>query len=71
MGISIRATSREATREKVTVRAWSRKSCPATPSTKTMGTKTQIVVRVAAITAEPTSPAPRRAASRGGRPCSR
>ena len=71
MGISISATRRAAAREKVTVSAWSRKSCPATPSTKTMGTKTQIVVRVAAITADPTSPAPRRAASSAERPCSR
>ncbi len=65
------ATASETLSEYVTVRAWSPKSCPATPSTNTIGTKTQIVVRVLATTAWPTSPAPLRAASTTPIPSSR
>ena len=71
IGITVNATSNEISREKVTVSAWSPNSCPATPSTKTIGTKTQIVVSVLAVTARPTSPAPCRAASTSSRPESR
>ncbi len=53
MGIRVRATTSDTTSENATVRAWSRKSWAATPSTKTMGTKTQMVVRVEAVIAWP------------------
>ena len=63
IGMRVRATMSDTDSENVTVMAWSPKSWPATPSTKTIGTKTQTVVIVLAITACPTSPAPERAAS--------
>ncbi len=59
----VTATTSEASRLKVTVRAWSRKSCPAMPSTKTMGRNTATVVRVEATTAPPTSAVPLMAAA--------
>ncbi len=68
IGITVSATISETTSENVTVSAWSPNSCPATPSTNTIGTKTQIVVRVLAITARDTPPAPSRAAFRSSRP---
>ena len=71
IGIRVRATIRETTNEKATVRAWSRKSWAATPSTKTIGTNTQIVVRVEAVIARPTSEVPTRAASTSSSPSSR
>ncbi len=55
----------------MTVSAWSPKSCPAIPSTKTIGTKTQIVVNVEAITARATSLAPASAAASSPIPSSR
>ncbi len=54
----------EARMEMETVSAWSWKSCPATPSTKTMGRNTATVVRVEAITGPATSTVPAIAASR-------
>ncbi|MCW0450703.1 hypothetical protein NB706_003537 [Xanthomonas sacchari] len=54
-----------------TVNAWSRNSCPATPSTNTSGRNTAIVVRVEATTAMPTSRVPTIAASSTLRPRSR
>ncbi len=57
--------------ENDTVSAWSRKSWAAMPSRKTTGRKTATVVRVEAITARPTSEAPRRAASKAPSPASR
>ena len=71
IGMTVSATTNDTTSEKATVRAWSRKSCAATPSTKTIGTKTQIVVRVEAVMARPTSEVPIRAASTTSRPSSR
>jgi len=65
------ATTSEASRLKTTLSARSPKTCPATPSTKTMGKKTAIVVSVEATTAPPTSSAPRTEASRGPSPSSR
>ena len=56
LGVKVSATTSETSSENVTVSAWSPNSCPATPSTKTMGTKTQIVVRVLAVTAEADRP---------------
>ncbi len=47
------------------------KTWPATPSTKTIGKKTAIVVSVEAITAPPTSPVPRTTASTRESPSSR
>ena len=58
----------EARMEMETVSAWSRKSCPATPSTKTMGRNTATVVRVEAITGPATSTVPATAASRASSP---
>ena len=52
-------TSRLAISAKTTVRARSEKTCPATPSTNTMGKNTATVVSVEAITAVPTSEVPR------------
>ena len=66
-GIRVTATSVATMSEKVTASARSRNNCPAMPSTKTMGTKTHTVVRVAATTACPTSDAPRRTRSETGR----
>jgi len=71
MGIRVSDTSRLALSEKVTVSAWSAKSCRATPSTNTMGRNTQMVVSVEAVTAMPTSEAPFMAASKTPRPSSR
>ena len=51
--------------------AWSPNSWPATPSTNTIGTNTDTVVIVLAVTACPTSPAPTRAASMMSSPSSR
>jgi len=59
MGMRNKATAREANKEKTTVIAMSPKTCPATPSTKTIGKKTAMVVNVDANTAPPTSPTPR------------
>ena len=50
IGINVNATISDTTSENATVSAWSRKSCAATPSTKTIGTKTQIVVIVEDVT---------------------
>ncbi len=59
IGVKVRATTSETSSEKVTVRAWSRKIWPATPTTtNTIGRKTATVVRVEAETAPPTSLAP-------------
>ena len=58
MGTSVRDTMSEARSENVTVRAMSLNSCPAMPSTKTMGKKTATVVRVEAVTAPATSVVP-------------
>ena len=63
MGTTVMETKREASNAKVTVKAISLNNCPATPFTKTMGKNTETVVRVEAITAEPTSLVPLRAAS--------
>jgi len=63
IGIRVRATTSETRSEKATVNAWSRKSWAATPSTKTIGTKTQMVVMVEAVIARPTSEVPASAAS--------
>ena len=71
IGIRVSATISDTTNEKATVRAWSRKSWAATPSTKTIGTKTQMVVRVEAVIARPTSEVPTRAASTSSSPSSR
>ena len=51
-----------------TVSAWSRKSWPATPSTKTIGRKTATVVSVEAITGPATSTVPLTAAVRAASP---
>ena len=58
MGIKYRATTSDAIKENMTVRAMSPKIWPATPSTKTMGKKTDMVVSVEATTAPPTSETP-------------
>ncbi len=58
----------EARIEMDTVSAWSRKSCPATPSTKTIGKKTATVVNVEATTGAATSTVPEIAASRAPAP---
>ena len=71
IGITVSATPSDTSSEKVTVRAWSPNIWPATPSTNTIGTNTQTVVMVLAITARPTSEAPARAASTTPRPWSR
>ena len=71
MGMNVSATASEASRAKVTVRAWSVKIWPATPSMNTMGKNTAMVVRVEAVTAMPTSDAPRRADSTMESPSSR
>ena len=54
-----------------TVRAWSRNSCPAMPSTNTSGRNTAIVVRVEATTAIDTSRVPSMVDSSTPRPRSR
>ena len=71
MGTSVSDTTREARREKVTVRAMSLKSCPAIPSTKTMGKNTATVVNVEAVTAPATSVVPFMAESKAFTPFSR
>jgi hypothetical protein len=53
------------------VKARSLKICPAKPCTNMRGTKTTTVVKVEALTAIPTSPAPSIAAARMPRPPSR
>jgi len=68
MGIRVTATTREASRLRVTVMAMSPKSAPAIPSTKMMGRKTATVVRVEAATAPPTSVVPVMAAAVRPRP---
>jgi hypothetical protein len=67
----LRETTSEASRLKATVSAWSRKSWPATPSTNTIGRKTETVVRVEAVTAMATSREPLAAASKRSSPPSR
>ena len=62
-GINVSATANEAMREKVTVNASCLNIWPAMPTTKPMGKNTAIVVRVEAVTAFETSPAPFLAAS--------
>ena len=64
------ATSREASSEKTTVSAISPNTCPAMPSTNTMGKNTAIVVRVEAKTAPPTSETPRMVAALRSSPSS-
>src|SRR5690606_40808908 len=57
-------STKEAVREKATVKARSRKIWEAIPSMKSTGTKTATVVRVEAVMAMATSRAPTSAASR-------
>ena len=64
MGIQVRASASEASKLMVTVRAWSRNSCPAMPSTKMIGRKTATVVKVEATTAGATARAPSLSAAR-------
>ncbi len=72
MGTTVRATTREASREKVTVKARSRNSSRASPRmNSTRGRNTATVVRVEAMTALPISSVPCRAASLGFTPLSR
>ena len=71
MGTTKSATTRDASREQTTASARSPKTCPATPSTKTMGRNTATVVRVLAMTAAPTSWVPRMAAAMISSPSSR
>lgn len=61
-GTSVSATSRLASREYVMVRARSVNSCFVRPSTNTIGANTHTVVRVDAVTAPSTCPAPDTAA---------
>ncbi len=63
MGNRLKATKREATRAKVTVRAIGRNSCDAIPCTNTMGKNTAMVVMVEAAMAPVTSLVPVLAAS--------
>jgi len=58
IGTRVRETTKEASREKVTVSAISLNSCPAIPSTKTIGKNTATVVKVEAVTAPATSEVP-------------
>ena len=67
-GIKVTATKVATISENVTASARSLNNWPATPSTKTMGTKTHTVVSVAATTACPTSDAPTRTRSVKGCP---
>ena len=71
MGMKYSATPNEASSENTTVSAISPKICPATPSTKTMGKNTVIVVSVEANTAVPTSRVPRMVAWIRSSPSSR
>ena len=71
MGMKNSATPNEANSENTTVSAMSPKICPATPSTKTMGKNTVIVVSVEANTAVPTSLVPRMVAWTRSSPSSR
>src|SRR5450432_1729565 len=68
IGISVIATISEINIAKVTVSAWSRNNCPATPCTNTSGKNTATVVSVDAITAIDTSRVPFTAASTMPRP---
>ena len=65
------ATISAAISEVTTVRPRSLNTCPARPSTNTIGKKTQIDVSVEAITAPRTSVVPRMAAARVESPSSR
>jgi hypothetical protein len=67
-GISVSATSREASKEIVTVIEKGTKNLLMMPPTRAMGRKTATVVSVLEITAFETSLAPFNAASRGGSP---
>jgi len=55
MGIKLRATTKAATREKVTVRAICLNITPSIPSRKSRGRNTHMVVSVEAVIAIPTS----------------
>ena len=61
-GTSVSATARLASSENVMVSARSVKSCFVMPSTNTMGKNTHTVVRVEAVMAPSTCPAPATAA---------
>jgi hypothetical protein len=71
MGTKVRATTSDVASEKTTDSARSPKTWPAIPVTNTIGRKTATVVSVEAVTAPPTSRAPRTAARVGESPSSR
>ncbi len=71
MGTRVRAETREQIREKLTTRASCLYITPEMPRMKIRGRKTTMVVRVLAMTAAVTSPAPSTAASAAGRPSCR
>ena len=71
IGMNNTATISAATSEVTTVRPRSLNTCPARPSTNTIGKNTQIDVSVDAITAPRTSVVPRMAALRVESPSSR
>ena len=71
IGMRNSATTSDASSEMTTARPRSPNACPATPSTKTMGKKTAMVVRVEATTAPRTSEVPRTAAAWISSPSSR
>ena len=71
LGISVRATRRDASKEKHTVKAISVKICFTSPSIKTMGRKTTTVVSVEATMAPPICLAPCKDAAKLLLPCNR